>query len=230
MSESSFGSGFGNSFEPYTSKSQVRVGSKSGVRLAHLRAGRRTLHGLCEQNAKAVTVGIRAADQVGKEKGAAGTSEGGCILKVQCEAAGQEDVMTRIEEQSSTFLQTVSLLDERLHLIEKDIVKEVEDLKTREALLKRTESDHGKPPKASEAKGGGECHDTGDAKGCNQRACRSVKHKAKKDPEGIKEHPATWWHVLLPAFVGLRYPLGGETCLHVLTSPTIFSGIADGEG
>nr|CAD1824833.1 unnamed protein product [Ananas comosus var. bracteatus] len=27
---------------------------------------------------------------------------------------------------------------------------------------------------------------------------------------------------LLLAFIGLRYPLGGETCLHVLTSPTIF--------
>nr|CAD1839482.1 unnamed protein product [Ananas comosus var. bracteatus] len=28
--------------------------------------------------------------------------------------------------------------------------------------------------------------------------------------------------VILLAFIGLRYPLGGETCLHVLTSPTIF--------
>nr|CAD1840464.1 unnamed protein product [Ananas comosus var. bracteatus] len=27
---------------------------------------------------------------------------------------------------------------------------------------------------------------------------------------------------VLLAFFGLRYPLGGETCLHVLTSPTIF--------
>nr|CAD1821682.1 unnamed protein product [Ananas comosus var. bracteatus] len=27
---------------------------------------------------------------------------------------------------------------------------------------------------------------------------------------------------VLLAFIGLRYPLGGETCLHVLTFPTIF--------
>nr|CAD1833462.1 unnamed protein product [Ananas comosus var. bracteatus] len=114
------------------------------------------------------------------------------VASLKYRARLQEDVTTRMEEQSSVFLQTVSLLEKGLYLMEKDIVaamatfrhrleqfkvnlarrndergardvllqdigaqvKEVEDLMTREALPEWTESDHGKPPKTSKAKGG----------------------------------------------------------------------------
>nr|CAD1834640.1 unnamed protein product [Ananas comosus var. bracteatus] len=38
----------------------------------------------------------------------------------------------------------------------------------------------------------------------------------------IRRHPDDCG--ILLAFVGLRYPLGGETCLYILTSLTIFQG------
>lgn len=73
------------------------------------------------------------ADQAGMKQGAVGTRKGGRILEVPCWAVegcygewDSRDVLT--------------------HDIDAQ-VKEVEDLKMREALPKRIESGHGKPPK-----------------------------------------------------------------------------------
>nr|CAD1831506.1 unnamed protein product [Ananas comosus var. bracteatus] len=65
---------------------KVRASNRDeGLPIFEQEGGRRT--DFTNKNAKAVTVGIRAVDQEGKEQGAAGTREGGCILEVPCGAA-----------------------------------------------------------------------------------------------------------------------------------------------
>nr|CAD1831842.1 unnamed protein product [Ananas comosus var. bracteatus] len=77
---------------------------------------------MSSSDATVVDVTAEPLKQIKREKSKEPQALAKESISLKCHVGLQEDVVTRIEEQSSAFLQTVSLLDEGLHLMEKDII------------------------------------------------------------------------------------------------------------